>query len=111
MMNDPKSQRLSTLRRFVLGAGLGVALCIGSTACAAEEPLPSWNDGPAKKAILEFVAAVTDKDGKDYVEPSERIAVFDHVGTLDKALDQADANDWIIVNMKNDWNQIFPHTE
>ncbi len=31
-----------------------------------------------------------------------------HVGTLDKALDQADANDWIIVDMKKDWNQIFP---
>jgi hypothetical protein len=31
-----------------------------------------------------------------------------HVGTLDKALDQADANDWIIVSMKDDWNTIFP---
>jgi len=31
-----------------------------------------------------------------------------HVGTLDKALDQADANGWIIVDMKNDWNAIFP---
>jgi phosphoserine phosphatase len=31
-----------------------------------------------------------------------------HVGTLDKALDQADANGWIIVDMKNDWSQVFP---
>jgi phosphoglycolate phosphatase-like HAD superfamily hydrolase len=31
-----------------------------------------------------------------------------HVGTLDKALDQADANGWIIVDMKKDWKQIFP---
>jgi phosphoserine phosphatase len=31
-----------------------------------------------------------------------------HVGTLDKALDQAAANDWIIVDMKKDWKQIFP---
>jgi hypothetical protein len=31
-----------------------------------------------------------------------------HVGTLDKALDQAHANDWIIVDMKQDWNVIFP---
>ena len=30
-----------------------------------------------------------------------------HVGTLDKALDQADANGWIIVDMKNDWKRIF----
>ena len=46
------------------------------------DPLPSWNDGPAKKAILEFVAAVTDKNGKDYVKPSDRIATFDNDGTL-----------------------------
>ena len=42
----------------------------------------SWNDGPAKTAILEFVAAVTDENNKDYVEPAERIAVFDNDGTL-----------------------------
>jgi phosphoglycolate phosphatase-like HAD superfamily hydrolase len=48
----------------------------------AQNPLPSWNDGPAKKAILEFVAAVTDENGKDYVEPAERIATFDNDGTL-----------------------------
>jgi phosphoserine phosphatase len=60
-------------------------IVIMSAGCAttnAQNPLPSWNDGPAKKAILEFVAAVTDKDGKDYVEPSERIATFDNDGTL-----------------------------
>ena len=50
--------------------------------CAAQELLPSWNEGPAKKAILEFVAAVTDEKGKDYVEPAERIATFDNDGTL-----------------------------
>jgi phosphoglycolate phosphatase-like HAD superfamily hydrolase len=57
------------------------AICICSAAHAAD-PLASWNEGPAKKAILEFVAAVTDEKGKDYVEPAERIAVFDHDGTL-----------------------------
>ncbi len=50
--------------------------------CAAEDVLPSWNDGLAKTAILEFVAAVTDESGGEYVEPSERIAVFDNDGTL-----------------------------
>jgi phosphoglycolate phosphatase-like HAD superfamily hydrolase len=45
-------------------------------------PLPSWNDGAAKTAVLEFVAAVTEKGGRDYVEPAERIAVFDNDGTL-----------------------------
>ncbi len=45
-------------------------------------PLPSWNDGPAKQAILEFVARVTKDGGPDYVPPAERIAVFDNDGTL-----------------------------
>jgi phosphoglycolate phosphatase-like HAD superfamily hydrolase len=53
-----------------------------SGSAAAQGLLPSWNDGPAKKAILEFVAAVTDENGKDYVAPAERIATFDNDGTL-----------------------------
>ena len=57
------------------------AVCISSVANAAD-PLPSWNEGPAKEALLEFVAATTDKNGKDYVKPGERIAVFDNDGTL-----------------------------
>ncbi len=50
--------------------------------CAAQEILPSWNDGLAKKTILEFVAAVTDEKAEDYVESAERNAVFDNDGTL-----------------------------
>jgi hypothetical protein len=48
----------------------------------AADPLPSWNEGASRKAILEFVEAVTDENGKHYVKPSERIAVFDNDGTL-----------------------------
>lgn len=48
----------------------------------AADPLPSWNDGPARKAILDFVAAVTTESSSTYVPPAERIAVFDHDGTL-----------------------------
>jgi phosphoserine phosphatase len=43
--------------------------------------LESWNDTPAKSAITDFVARVT-KRGPDFVEPAERIAVFDNDGTL-----------------------------
>jgi phosphoglycolate phosphatase-like HAD superfamily hydrolase len=57
------------------------AICF-CTAANAADPLPSWNDGAAKKAILEFVAAVTDESSKDYVEPVDRIATFDNDGTL-----------------------------
>jgi phosphoserine phosphatase len=48
----------------------------------AADPLPSWNDGPSKTAILDFVDRVTHKDSKAYIAPSERIAVFDNDGTL-----------------------------
>jgi len=44
--------------------------------------LPSWNDGEARSHIVEFVRAVTDSKGKDYVAPADRIAVFDNDGTL-----------------------------
>jgi len=57
------------------------AVCICSVASAAD-PLPSWNDGPSKTAILDFVAAVTDENSNDYVESADRIAVFDNDGTL-----------------------------
>ena len=58
---------------------LAVFLC---AAGYAADPLPSWNDGTAKEAILYFVNAVTDKNSKDYVEPAARIATFDNDGTL-----------------------------
>jgi phosphoglycolate phosphatase-like HAD superfamily hydrolase len=45
-------------------------------------PLPSWNDGPAKQAIVDFVRATTERSGASYVAPEERIAVFDQDGTL-----------------------------
>jgi phosphoglycolate phosphatase-like HAD superfamily hydrolase len=44
--------------------------------------LESWNEGPTRAAILDFVARVTADGGPDYVPPSERIAVFDNDGTL-----------------------------
>ncbi|UVC06642.1 haloacid dehalogenase-like hydrolase [Rhizobium sp. TH2] len=44
--------------------------------------LPSWNDGPARSAILDFVTRIADEEGPDYVAPSERIATFDNDGTL-----------------------------
>ena len=46
------------------------------------EVLPSWNDGPAKKAIVDFVARVTQERGREFVPIGERIAVFDNDGTL-----------------------------
>ena len=48
----------------------------------AQDPLPSWNDGPAKQAIVDFVHATTETGGAKFVPPEERIATFDQDGTL-----------------------------
>ena len=48
---------------------------------AQTDPLPSWNDGPAKQAIVEFVRVTTDQAGPKFVPPEARIAVFDQDGT------------------------------
>ena len=47
-----------------------------------DDPLPSWNPGSAKSALIGFVQRVTDRQGPDYVPPKDRIAVFDNDGTL-----------------------------
>lgn len=49
---------------------------------ATRDPLLSWNDGPAKKAFLDFVRATTDKGSPKYVPPAARVATFDQDGTL-----------------------------
>ena len=59
------------------------ALLLGTAAQAqAQDPLPSWNDGSAKQAILDFVQATTDKASPKFVPPEARIATFDQDGTL-----------------------------
>jgi len=64
-----------------LRSALPLLLLLSLPALAAD-PLPSWNEGPSKKQIIEFVQAVTAEGSKDYVKPAERIAVFDNDGTL-----------------------------
>ena len=60
-----------------------VALLLVVPASAQEaDPLPSWNDGPTKEAIVAFVEKVTDEGGADYVPPADRIATFDNDGNL-----------------------------
>ncbi len=48
----------------------------------AADPLPSWNDGEAKRRIVAFVEKVTKEGSRDFLPPAERIAVFDNDGTL-----------------------------
>ena len=61
---------------------LASLLCLVALDGAAADALPSWNDGAAKKGIVDFVRAVTERGGKDFVPPAERVAVFDNDGTL-----------------------------
>jgi phosphoglycolate phosphatase-like HAD superfamily hydrolase len=49
---------------------------------AQTSQLPSWNDGPAKNAIVSFVREATDKSSPNYIKPEDRIAAFDQDGTL-----------------------------
>jgi phosphoserine phosphatase len=59
------------------------AIFVVSAAAAAEaDPLPSWNDGPTKQAIVGFVKKVTEEGSPDYVRPEDRIATFDNDGNL-----------------------------
>ncbi|MBB6430618.1 HAD family hydrolase [Algisphaera agarilytica] len=56
------------------------AFCVVHSVAA--EPLASWNDGPAKQSIIEFVEAVTTEGSPDFVPVAERIATFDNDGCL-----------------------------
>jgi len=49
---------------------------------AQTDPLPSWNDGTAKKAIVDFVHATTTQGSPKFVAPAERVATFDEDGTM-----------------------------
>jgi len=71
-----------TPRRIILPHMLAVALAPGLAMAQPAAPLPGWRDGAARRAILDFVTAVTTEGGPDFVPPAQRIAVFDNDGTL-----------------------------
>jgi phosphoglycolate phosphatase-like HAD superfamily hydrolase len=66
----------------VAAAILCAVLLADGLAYAQTDPLPSWNDGPAKQAIVAFVQATTDQASQTFVPPEARIATFDQDGTL-----------------------------
>lgn len=72
--------------RMIARCILLLALAAGMLGCSPgfvrRDPLPSWNDGPARSAILALVEAATDESSPAYVAPGERIATFDNDGTL-----------------------------
>jgi phosphoserine phosphatase len=61
---------------------MAVLFTLGAQARAQTDSLPSWNEGPAKQAIVAFVKETTDKASPKFVPPEARIATFDQDGTL-----------------------------
>ena len=73
------AERMSSVSLCLLAAGLALVVA----GCRTTDPLSLWNDGaPAKKALIEYVAAVTDSSSPDFIPVQDRIAVFDLDGTL-----------------------------
>jgi hypothetical protein len=68
--------------KLILIALLTVALAFAATVARSQDPLASWNEGPAKQAIVRFVGEVTREGGPHFVPTAERIATFDNDGTL-----------------------------
>ncbi len=74
---------VSTGAAAIVSAHVGMASAEESAIGQTEgNPLPAWNDGPARDAVLRFVRDTTDKSSPKYVEPADRIATFDQDGTL-----------------------------
>ena len=74
--------RIATSLHRIGPLALVCLLALSVCAFAQSDPLPSWNEGPAKQAIVEFVKATTDQGSPKFVPPAERVATFDQDGTL-----------------------------
>jgi phosphoglycolate phosphatase-like HAD superfamily hydrolase len=80
-MNSSSRSEVSACARMRAVAAL-LLLVACAQVHAQTDPLPSWNDGAARKAIVEFVQATTTQGSPTFVPPAERIAAFDQDGTL-----------------------------
>jgi len=75
-----KTQTKKTLCVSVIIAT--VLTIVNIAAAQVADPLPSWNKGPSKQAVKQFIKDVSTEGGPKFVPPAERIAVFDNDGTL-----------------------------
>jgi phosphoglycolate phosphatase-like HAD superfamily hydrolase len=73
---------LWVLALLVAGSGSLFSIVAPAQTAAIGNVLPSWNEGPAKQAIVDFVRLTIDRSSPSYVLPEDRIAVFDQDGTL-----------------------------
>jgi phosphoglycolate phosphatase-like HAD superfamily hydrolase len=82
MLRAPVDRRVLLATLALLPALSATLLPATAPAQAPSGSLPSWNDGAARQAILDFVRATTDRSSPSFVPPEDRIAVFDQDGTL-----------------------------
>jgi hypothetical protein len=73
---------MSKIRYLPIAVLLIVASWLPAGAQISTDPLPSWNDGAAKQAIIKFVRTATEAGSTSYVLPEDRVATFDQDGTL-----------------------------
>src|SRR5213593_2323916 len=69
-------------KQNLMAVALFCAVAFTATTARAQDPLPSWNDGKAKRSIVEFITKVTTAGTPAFVPAPERIATFDNDGTL-----------------------------
>jgi hypothetical protein len=110
-MKDAKGISFMQRNAFAIFAAslLGLA---NAGAFAQSDPLPSWNDGAAKKAITDFVARVTTPGDAGIVHHTDEVRKYAYdrqskTGKLDEAWDDAIKGGWTVVDMK-DWKTVFP---
>lgn len=70
------------MKRLLTSIAATAMILSGPALAQTADPLPSWNDGPTKEAIVGFVEKVTEEGGPDYVASADRVATFDNDGTL-----------------------------
>ena len=67
---------------LTLAAACSEPLTAATPPAPPRDPLPSWNDGPIKRRIIDYVVRTTTAGGADFIPPDERLATFDNDGTL-----------------------------
>ena len=108
--------RKPAVGRSALTVLLSLIMAAWATLAHAQgaDPLPSWNDGPAKQSIIDFVTKVTKEGGPDFVKSEERVATFDNDGTL--WIEQPMYNQFVFAidevkaqaNQHSEWNNKEP---
>ena len=104
----PTALRYEVNSRLLLACLALISICLLPVFALAPppstgDPLPSWNDGAAKQAIVDCVKTTTDQSSPNFEGlPNTKVGTF----TQD-LYDDAKKDGWVVISMKNDWKRIF----